>query len=1016
MNQLSHFEFYFLRSPRLSLNITQKINSLQHWDDIALFIKSLINNQEIKEAIFLASPELIIEIDKYLNLDKQLPKNILKAIYKYIIRMSTRCTPYGLFAGISLGKIAPIKLSSIIRTDDFKIAVRLDMQILAAIAGEISIHHTIKPYVKLYSNNTIYKQGSQYKFYQKKTITPSSCKSTLNSVSSSTILDEIVELATDGICYHELQEVLLSKGFNKNQVTTFLDKIIENQFLINEFIPNLMGEDFFYLLIRKIVLIDEKNPYTFILKKILNELTNNNSLLKKQNILTNIFTHNFPTLFSKYTIQADQLIRTKKNEISKNTVNTIVKQLQELSSLSAQEPSQLMQFKERFISRYDRRMVPLLEVLDPDTGLGYGNATDRYRNDDHLLANIKIKQNRVNIDGKSTFQKFLLNKYIADNNSEIVLSELDLQHLYEDTTKNYPSTFYAMGNLIIENNDFDNFKFCLSACGGSSAANLMSRFGYLDKELQQKLQEITTYEQSLYPNAVLAEVIHLPESRTGNILQKTNIRDAELILMANSTRDNKIIKLNDLHLFIQDNRIILWSKSLNKEIMPRITSAHNFHKGFHLYQFLGDLQFEHSHLNIKWSWGDLVTQKYLPRVRYKDIILSSAQWTLKQLSTHEYKSDPEVLIKNLVEQYQLPRQVLLSEGDNDFLITFSSPISQEIFLNKLSKKDLLLKEFIYTGFESIVCDEQQKKYANEIIIPIKSNSHVSSVMAPLENTKIKRSFSLGSEWVYIKIYCGNNYGDQIIQKEIHEIIQQLKNKHLLKKWFFIRYNDPTNHIRLRIKGHDSKQFSQIVTIIQNIIYPLLENNEISSIQFDTYNREIERYYPDCIELSEHFFYMDSNYVLNAINNYPFSQSRWLFALVGIDKIFDSAKMVLGEKHKFSEKMRIFFSSEFGNEKENNKNLNQKFRDRKQIIESAIGQQSSELDERGMCIELICKNIQYSTLNDDEKIKKKLTLLESYIHMFINRLFSSEPRLNEFVSYHLLSCYYRSQIAKQNRAI
>lgn len=274
-----------------------------------------------------------------------------------------------------------------------------------------------------------------------------------------------------------------------------------------------------------------------------------------------------------------------------------------------------------------------------------------------------------------------------------------------------------MGNLIIENNDFDNFKFCLSACGGSSAANLMSRFGYLDKELQQKLQEITTYEQSLYPNAVLAEVIHLPESRTGNILQKTNIRDAELILMANSTRDNKIIKLNDLHLFIQDNRIILWSKSLNKEIMPRITSAHNFHKGFHLYQFLGDLQFEHSHLNIKWSWGDLVTQKYLPRVRYKDIILSSAQWTLKQLSTHEYKSDPEVLIKNLVEQYQLPRQVLLSEGDNDFLITFSSPISQEIFLNKLSKKDLLLKEFIYTGFESIVCDEQQKNMPMRLLYP-----------------------------------------------------------------------------------------------------------------------------------------------------------------------------------------------------------------------------------------------------------------------------------------------------------
>ena len=62
----------------------------------------------VREALYLASPDLysmLIELEKDAVKDNIRKEKALISLYKYYTRMCTRCTPFGLFAGITAGHL-----------------------------------------------------------------------------------------------------------------------------------------------------------------------------------------------------------------------------------------------------------------------------------------------------------------------------------------------------------------------------------------------------------------------------------------------------------------------------------------------------------------------------------------------------------------------------------------------------------------------------------------------------------------------------------------------------------------------------------------------------------------------------------------------------------------------------------------------------------------------------------------------------------------------------------------------
>lgn len=80
-----------------------------------------------REAIELASPDLLdvmLEAD-YGKKEREKSDN---AILKYLLRTCIRCTPFGLFAGCSVGSVADVTNIELSSIDKYRRCTRLDMQ------------------------------------------------------------------------------------------------------------------------------------------------------------------------------------------------------------------------------------------------------------------------------------------------------------------------------------------------------------------------------------------------------------------------------------------------------------------------------------------------------------------------------------------------------------------------------------------------------------------------------------------------------------------------------------------------------------------------------------------------------------------------------------------------------------------------------------------------------------------------------------------------------------------------
>lgn len=289
---------------------------------------------------------------------------------------------------------------------------------------------------------------------------------------------------------------------------------------------------------------------------------------------------------------------------------------------------------------------------------------------------------------------------------------------------------------------------------------------------------------------------------------------------------------------------------------------------------------------------------------------------------------------------------------------------------------------------------------------------------------IKRTFIPGSEWLYIKLYMGNNTADKILSTHILYIITQLTQKNLIKKWFFIRYVDTDFHIRLRFLRQDESSINDILMLLYKHLSPLINDNLIWRVQLDTYNRELERYGNELIELSETIFYYDSNCILSIIKNLQDKSDnyRWMIALKMIDYLLSDFSYDIKSKKEIIEGVSNSFKNEFGFNQYNSKQFNSKYRENRKNIEMALSGDVTDIIFEKMCIPIEKKSKKIMLIVPDfEKEVKRLGIIKndlilSYIHMILNRLFKSKNRIYELVIYDFMRRYYESEIARNRYMI
>lgn len=287
--------------------------------------------------------------------------------------------------------------------------------------------------------------------------------------------------------------------------------------------------------------------------------------------------------------------------------------------------------------------------------------------------------------------------------------------------------------------------------------------------------------------------------------------------------------------------------------------------------------------------------------------------------------------------------------------------------------------------------------------------------------KIQRKFALGSEWIYVKIYTGYRTADHLLVNDLYALTRSLTKKNLIRKFFFIRFNDPFYHIRLRLCVTDISNIGAIISLLNKTLQPKIQNRLITKVQFDTYNREIERYHELLIEKAETVFCTDSSYIIKIIRNVIKNEAednRWLAGILLITSFLDCSKISTEEKFRLTEGLAKSFKNEFGFDMYNSKQFNTKYREHTPIINDVLSRTylTDGFEKIYPLIDKRNKELK-SVMEDMKAISEKKNLdymryLSSYLHMTINRLFPVKQRLHELLLYDMTSRYYKSLLARK----
>lgn len=1005
-------------------------------------------NNAFLESLYLSTPTLHDEYVKHLTNPSKDSKSLKKldiSLYKYQTRSSTRCTPFGLFAGLNIANWGDdnniIFDENLVNT--LKRKTRLDMNVVCSLYIELIKQDFIKPYLRFSPNTSLYLVGNDYR-YVEYYYANNRRHHKVNRVESSEYLFDVLNAAKKNLTKLELADILITDEISKEDALYFIDELIDSQLLVNQLEPTVTGNDYFNVLILKLNelftesqnidlfnTIELFNSIDFELKKIdkniFNPIESYKNIHEKLKLI-------LPDLSEINLFQTDLYKKTDQACVNEKTQKALLKTLGFLNKITPfHENSNLEDFKKRFNERYENSEISLLLAVDKETGIGYPSNDTSGLND--LIDDITGNSIRSENDIKWSVLQSCLLKLITDSNK----NNKKIIHINEDDFKNidfsnaiFPASFSVMFKVLNASTN----KLEIMNSGGSSAIKLLGRFAGGDDDVKQIVNSISNFEREQLPDCIIAEVVHLPESRVGNILARPEIRAFEIPYLAKSSvGDEYQIKVENLFLKIQGEKIILFDKSLNKEIIPRLGNAHNFSfNSLPLYHFLCDLQLQYyTKPYLGFNWGVLANQfNFLPRVEFENVIISPATWLLNKndLAFSQDKitsiADKKVSFFELKTKLELPDFFLIVEDDNELLINCKDSISIDTFIDIVKKKDhITLTEYLFEDQSPLIKDSSENSFTNEciaILLNNENNSHKKTAFKFLKPEN-RQSFSIGSEWLFLKIYCGIKTIDSIISDKLTSITNKLIHDKVIDKWFFIRYADPDIHIRLRLHVIDFSKYGYILELINSTFDYLINDNIVFKLQMDTYKRELERYGHNTITLVEDLFFYDSVFVSNLIENLGIENReliRWKIAIKSVDAFLNDFGYDLEQKYFLISALNDAFFNEHGGDKNLRITLDNKFRSiRNQIHEVLNDKMDSHLEyysiiellnERSKQVRVVSNKLVSFAQNGELQMPLN-ELIGNLLHMNLIRLFMGRNRTNEFVIYDLLAKTYKSKIAE-----
>ena len=952
-------QFYF-RYPILPLNSLNSINSNGFNDDCL----SIYHNQA-KEILASLSADLSNTIK-----DGYIEEKAMNALYKYINRASFRTTPYGLAAGVGKGEFKKEDYCNINAL--FKYA-RADMEWVSKIVRECEL--TIGCNLVVKKNNTIEQIGELLFQNWNDCFMDQAIINKNIQIRTTRYVDFIMGLCEYPTSIQNLinESMKIYPNVEIKKFESVINLLIEKEYLISDLRVNSSCIDPFKNLIEcisnrysnkksqlfdQLMVIDKKiekyNSEKFTISDSdikLNDIKQLMSSIKKSNNYLQI------DLYSKENIYLDRGIKSDIEEFANF-----------IAMCTFQENNFV--FIDRFLEKYGHQRVKFLDVLkDKDFSKIQSDKSDSiFYNDKLNLILLSILEEKHN-DSIDLYK--YKDRFSFEHKTELNLSDSMELAFYITKSK-------SKHELIV------------TPLGGSRHINnIMGRFKYLyDIEDDKNL----AYSISFVPN----------NPHVFGVIQSILPDDNHIYY---GGFDQNGLDINDVYIGIKNNKICFYSKKLKQEInvinnnmvtsetipepLKKMLELSNESKAY-------PVSFLECIYHIVYNFPGI----HFPEIRFKNIVIVPESWRFNDnnISKDSFKS----YFKTLCQKNKLPEVIIAGTGDNKLYLSTVKE-TDIMILYDLYKKDhnIVLFKAMMNEENLIINDSDNKKHVGEFVFELqeKTNQELSrygdfpivdkSFFAESDIVESKKG--LFENWIYLKIYITSSLQTKCLLLFFETFYPKLIKGKLVYNFFFIRYRDPNDHLRIRI---NSRNFLEVLPIIQQFINELKNKNYLTAYTLEQYVPEIYRYGGiNCIESAERFFQQDSICALSLLQYINLKKSKF-----SLKQIFIISSANIMNSAGLSAEMQNNYLSQYRFNTKKSDEYKIEFEPLKNIITSQNYELNTEelimlqmiFDERREALEKYWEKV----LEYNSNANTRLNVMLSILHMHFNRLFGVNRGLEQ----------------------
>jgi len=453
-------------------------------------------------------------------------------------------------------------------------------------------------------------------------------------------------------------------------------------------------------------------------------------------------------------------------------------------------------YHSKFLDRYGlRSLVPIGELLNVESGLGFP---------------VGYRGSRVSPPPRPGLSKrdaallALAQNAALQQHTEIVLDDkmiADLAVGEATTTRAQPHTELRFRVHASTLDALDRHEFELAITGVSRAAGTTTgRFlDLFDTDDRERIFSTYTGLPTVSENALSVQLscpaVH---ARTENVTRSPAVLPHLLALAEHRTCGDNVMPLDDLAVSADGERLYLVSQSQRRPVEPAVFSAVEFTNHAHpLLRFLCEISTAHLAACAPFSWGAASRLPFLPRVRYRRSILSPATWALSAAG----------------------------------LPCWAAPWSDWAQGLTAWRCRFRVPDTVYIWIDG---------RAHDIVIPLAAIARPVPQRAWSGHTISREHGHLpgSGEWLYLKLYAHPGRQTAILIHHLPNLVSAWGSE---PEWWFLRYPDPEQHLRLRIRLGGTDDVGKAAVGTAEWAAELRCLGLVGQVQWDTYYPETGRF-------------------------------------------------------------------------------------------------------------------------------------------------------------------------------